>query len=78
MIDWEKYRRDGMNRACSIDLCKAFDDIYSFELSEATNADAKRQIAHKRLKECERLMEINSRQEAAGLISGVAFTLGLA
>jgi hypothetical protein len=77
MVDWEKYRRNGMNAACTIDLCKAFDDIYSFELSETTNAEGKRKIAHARLKECERLMEIGSRQEAAGLLSGVAYTLGL-
>lgn len=71
MVDWDKYRRNGMNRACTIDLRKAFDDLYP-------NADkAKRAIAHARLAECERLREIGSRQVAASLLSGIAYTLGL-
>lgn len=71
MIDWNKYRRNGMNAASTIDLRKAFDDIYPD--TDAT----KRTIAHARLIECERLHEINSRQVAASILSGVAYTLGL-
>lgn len=76
-VNWEKYRRNGMNASATIDLCKAFDDIYAQALAVATNADSKRAIAHARLKECERLMEIGSRQAAAQIISGTAFSLGL-
>lgn len=71
MADWDKYRRNGMNGACTIDLCKAFDALYP-----TANA-AKRTVAHDRLIECERLREIGSRQVAASIISGVAYTLGL-
>jgi hypothetical protein len=70
-VNWDKYRRNGMNAACTIDLCKAFDDLYP-------NAPTtKRTVAHARLLECERLHEIGSRQVAASILSGVAFTLGL-
>lgn len=70
-MNWDQYRRNGMNAACTIDLCKAFDGIYP------TADVTKRTIAHARLIECERLQEINSRQVAASILSGVAYTLGL-
>ena len=71
MIDWDKYRRNGMTNARTIDLCKAFDDLYP-------NAPStKRAVAYARLLECERLHEIGSRQVAASVLSGVAYTLGL-
>lgn len=71
MVNWDKYRRNGMNRAATIDLCKAFDDLYP------DAPEHKRALAHARLQECERLREIGSRQVAASILSGVAFTLAL-
>lgn len=70
-MNWDQFRRNGMNASRTIDLCKAFDAIYS--LAPGT----KRDMAHRRLKECERLQEVASRQVAAAVISGTAFALGL-